>query len=98
MVSVVVTYYVLPGKREEYLEVCKEMIEKTNEEEGCVFYDLFEEIEGDDSGLTLVEVWKSQEALDYHMQTAHFLKGLAGLTPIREERRVRKVYKNAIQD
>ena len=95
MISVVVTYYVNPGKKEEYLEICKEMIDKTQQEEGCVFYDLFEEVDGDGMALTLVEVWKSQAALDYHMETEHFKKGFAGLTPIREERRVRNVYKLA---
>ena len=91
-ISVVVTYNVLPGKREEYLKIIKELIEKTQVEEGCVYYDLFEENEGS-SALTLVEVWKDQAALDYHLKTEHFLKALEGLTPLREEDRIRNVYK-----
>ena len=91
MVSVVVTYFVKPGKKEEYLDAVKVLIEKTHQEEGCVFYDLFENPENP-AALTLVEVWKDQAALDYHMGMDYFLKSVEVLTPLREDHRERFVY------
>ena len=96
MVSVIVTYYVKPGKKDEYMSIVMEHITKTKQEEGCVFFDLFTEpAANNDSALTLVEVWKDQAALDEHLLTEHFLKSRDLLTPIREERSDRHVYSKA---
>ena len=95
MISVVVTYYVLPGKKDEYMAIMMELIEKTQQEDGCVYYDMFEAVDGDGMTLTLIEVWKDQAALDYHMETGHFKTALAALTPLREDRRIRNVFKKA---
>lgn len=97
MVSVVVTYYVLPGKKEEYLVILKELIKHTQAEEGCVYYDLYENVEGfdTDNAFTLVEVWKDQAALDFHLEQDYFLSSVEKLTPIRKTERIRNVYKKA---
>ena len=96
MLHMIVTYSVLPGMREAYIRDSQELINKTNQEEGCLFYELCEIIEDDsqtDSTLTFVEAWKDQAALDYHFETEHFKQVSAILTSYRvPDSRIRTKY------
>ncbi|MBE6498939.1 MAG: antibiotic biosynthesis monooxygenase [Methanobrevibacter thaueri] len=59
------------GCYDSILEVSNELIDESLLEEGNVDYKLLKSL--DDSFLTFVEKWESQEALEKHMRSPHFL-------------------------
>jgi len=61
MVKVVAKSKVKTNELEKYKELVKFLIDETRKEEGCVSYDLFQDI-NDPSTLTFIEEWKDEEA------------------------------------
>ena len=60
------------GQRGAFVDHMREMIAITKQEDGCIAYDLYEAVDG--SGVVMIELWESQEALDRHMESEHFKK------------------------
>lgn len=64
----------------EHLEIVREALESfvapTRLEEGCLRYDLFQDI-SDPLKFTFIEEWTSPEALDLHSKSAHIAAGRA---------------------
>ncbi len=51
--------------------LCKNLVEATLKEEGCIEYGLYKEMEN--SGvLTFLEEWKDEKSLDQHLNSNHF--------------------------
>ncbi len=73
MIKVVAKGYAQEDKVKEIIEICKELVELTRKEEGCIRYELYQDI-NDSTILTFVEEWESKEALDKHMKTEHFTR------------------------
>lgn len=71
MLRVVAKQFLKPGCKEAFLRDAAPLIQKSNEEEGCDFYDLWP-LEGDENVVTFLEGWKDKAALDEHMKTDHF--------------------------
>lgn len=71
MVKVVAKGIYYEDKVNEALKLYEELVQKTREEKGCISYSLFRDTK-DNSILTMIEEWESQEALDAHMKTKHF--------------------------
>ena len=75
MLGINVTYTVKPGVRADFLAglaacgVRKEVLQ----EEGCLQYDYFLPVEGEDSVL-LMEKWTSREAQKVHLTQPHMAK------------------------
>ena len=60
----------LPGKEHELREVLRGLLKPTSSEPGCRRYDMYaSEQQG---RFFAIETWNSRQALDEHMQTAHF--------------------------
>jgi len=60
------------GDPAKFLEIAKEVVEKTNAlDKGCISYE-FCKSEQDPNGYAMFEQWESQEALASHMQSEHF--------------------------
>lgn len=61
--------------KKEHLSLFKEMVQPliagSQAEEGCIAYDLFEDI-SDPTVLTFIEEWTDQAAIDLHGKTPHF--------------------------
>ena len=62
-------------KTAELRDVLKSMLGPTRSEQGCIIYNLHEQVSGSDVVFVFYEVWDSQEDLDRHMQTDH-VRGL----------------------
>jgi quinol monooxygenase YgiN len=60
-----------PEKVKDFIEAAKEMIEKSNMEAGCTFYQLFQD-PYDNSKFIFVEEYKNQAAVDAHFATDYF--------------------------
>ena len=72
MIIVIANAYLKKNKENEFLQAAKACIEGTRKEEGNISYNLNKSTEiGDQFGF--VEEWKSQEDLDLHMKTDHFI-------------------------
>lgn len=73
MIHVVAKNYILPEKVDEVKGLSVELIAETRKEDGCVFYDLFQDFM-DPTILTFIKQWESKAHLDAHMKTAHFAR------------------------
>ena len=79
MIQVIAIIELKPGCRDEFLPILNENVPKVKDEDGCLAYDPFVDV---DSGLpfqgeiredvvTLVEAWTSVEALHAHLKAPH---------------------------
>jgi len=59
-------------KVEELKAVCLGLIEPTRKENGCISYDLYQDITNPGK-FTFLENWKSKEHLDIHLKTPHLV-------------------------
>lgn len=65
--------YVKPEKVQEFMDLCKNLVEATLKEEGCIEYGLYQEL-GNSGILTFLEEWKDEKNLDEHLNSNHFRK------------------------
>lgn len=63
----------IENKKQEFIELAEELIKATRNEKGCISYILCEDIK-EENILVFVEQWESQEALDGHMKSKHFIE------------------------
>lgn len=73
------------GKIEEVIKIYEEMITLTKKENGCISYALYQD-EKNSRLVALMEEWESNEALDLHMQTEHFLTLVPKLNDLTEKK------------
>lgn len=71
VIRIVAQSVIKEDKREEYIQLVKELIEKSKQEQGCISYGLFQDI-NNHSIITFIEDWQDQEAIDLHHNTEHF--------------------------
>jgi len=62
---------VKPEKADLFIEAAKDIIEKSNAEEGCTFYQLYRD-PYDASKFIFVEEYKDQAAVDFHFAADYF--------------------------
>ncbi|WP_104091910.1 putative quinol monooxygenase [Arthrobacter sp. GMC3] len=75
MISVLVGSSVAPENLEGALTVYRGLVAATLKEPGCVSYELLQ-LRDDDCELMLAERWLSQEHLDAHTRTKHFIEAM----------------------
>ena len=63
-----------PEKIKDFTEAAKEIIQLSNQEQGCRFYQLYQD-PYDNSKFVFVEQYDNQAAVDAHFATEHF-KGI----------------------
>lgn len=71
MITIIVNLKVKQDKKVDFMKIMKELIDKSNEEEGCISYDLYENND-DSNSLVLIENWISEDAIDIHNKSLHF--------------------------
>lgn len=73
------TFSAKPGCTEKLKSSLSELLVPTRAEEGCLSYELYQEID-DENTFTMIEVFKNQEAFDFHGSQPYLLnfKGIAG--------------------
>ncbi len=76
MINVLVGSTVLPENLEAVLGIYRELAARTRNEPGCVSYELLQ-LREDPCDLMLLECWLSQEHLDAHTRTPHFIEAIA---------------------
>jgi len=79
MIHVIAAVEVQPGKRQEYLDIFKELVPKVRAEDGCIAYGPAVDV---DSGIglqmplrgdvvTVIEQWSDVDALKAHIAAPH---------------------------
>lgn len=89
---VIVRLRAQPGKEADLKQVLVGLIEPTREENGCIGYELLENLE-DPREFTFVEEWEGESALEAHFSTDH-IAGAVQLFPdlLAQERDLRKYH------
>jgi len=78
-VMIIAKLSVKPEKAVDFIEAAREIIEKSNLESGCIYYQLYQD-PYDNSIFVFVEEYKNQAAVDAHFATEHFKTFGAGIT------------------
>lgn len=84
MIKIVARMKVKEGCVDQFKEMAKELIAKSREEEGNIFYTLNESIQTPNM-LTFIECWKDQDAVKIHSTSEHFTGYLPKLGQLCEE-------------
>lgn len=71
MVKVIAKFFVKEEKVEEFLKLASVLVEESRKEEGCVSYNLLQDVSNPQT-LIMVEEWESAGILKTHMASAHF--------------------------
>jgi len=71
MLTLVVKLTLKEGRAEEFIALTRNLVEKSQLEEGCIEYNLYQSSE-DINVVCFVEKWKSREALALHEKEEHF--------------------------
>lgn len=82
MIKVVAKSFAKAGKLERILELSNEMVENTVKEEGCIKYQLFQDVK-DPKVMIIIEEWENEEALDRHKASEHFRRIVPQLNELR---------------
>ena len=84
MITVVAKSIVKDGKKNEYLKLVGELIAKSQKEDGCIAYNIYEERKNPNI-LTFIEHWRDKDALTAHGQSEHFTAIFPQLQPLQEK-------------
>lgn len=71
MILLIAKNTVQKGKQQEFLALAKEMITKTRQEEGCIYYDLVAD-QNDEQVYFFIEKYQDEQAVAYHRNTTYF--------------------------
>ena len=91
-IRVVARDHFKPECLEEALKLLKEMVELTRKEEGCISYQLSQDVNSPEY-YAMQECWASEEALKKHMQSEHFTRLIPQLGGLTSEPGRLEVYK-----
>ena len=80
MICVIADLTLHPGTGGEFFAAARRMIDATRAEEGCIRYDLMQDIDNP-ARVTFVEEWQSREALAAHFEAAHMTEWRAASSP-----------------
>jgi quinol monooxygenase YgiN len=93
MIKVVSKNYVKLEEIEKFKELVVELIQETLKEEGCISYNLYEDINNKQI-LTFIEEWKDKKAIELHRNSAHFKNIIPQLAKFHEKEKDINLYKN----
>ncbi len=71
MIRVVARNVVQQDNHETYLAVAKYLVMETRKEEGCISYELHQDLK-DPNVFTMLEEWTSMDHLEAHFEAPHF--------------------------
>ncbi|WP_028829275.1 putative quinol monooxygenase [Proteocatella sphenisci] len=71
MIKVIAKNFAKEDKVKRVLELAKGLVEETLKEDGCINYEMYEDL-NNPGILIMVEEWETMEALNNHMSSEHF--------------------------
>jgi quinol monooxygenase YgiN len=73
MIKVIAKFFVAQNKIEKFIILSKELVKNTQEEKGCIKYELFQD-DKKNNIFSIIEEWKDNCALENHFKSKHFLE------------------------
>lgn len=92
MIKIVAKSVIEDDKKEIYLQLSKELIEKSRKEQGCISYGLFQDI-NNDFICTFIEEWQDQKSIELHNNSEHFKRIVPLLAELRRGKGEVNLYK-----
>ncbi|WP_312419044.1 putative quinol monooxygenase [Anaerospora hongkongensis] len=84
MVKVIARSIIKENSLPEALALYQLLVQETVKEQGCISYELFQELDNPNN-LTLIEEWEDLEALKRHTETSHFITLVQQLAQFEKE-------------
>jgi quinol monooxygenase YgiN len=85
MIKVIAKSFTKENQIEKVLELAKELVEATVQEQGCISYEMYQD-EKDPKILIMVEEWETIEALNNHMASEHFIRIVPQMNEYRDQK------------
>ncbi len=82
MIKIVAKNTVKKENKADFINMAKELIEKSRAEEGCISYTLNESLDG--KYLTFIEEWKDEKSIEMHNNSEHFKSIVPKLSQFKE--------------
>jgi len=82
MITIIAKSVVKKGMKENFRQTARELIIKSQQEEGCISYNLYEDMDNADV-LVFIEEWKDREAIQMHNESKHFKDIIPKLAQLR---------------
>lgn len=96
MLKIVAKNYVKKDNINDFISLVTKLVQETNQnDEGCIHYELFQDI-NDSSILTIIEEWESKEALAKHMAAKHFQEIVPMLAAFTEKPSENNLYQKLV--
>ena len=71
MIKVTAKCFIEKGSIEEFKEYSTKLIDETRQEEGCLAYELYQDV-NEETVFSFIEEWKDVESLNNHLDSKHF--------------------------
>ncbi|MGI6766821.1 MAG: putative quinol monooxygenase [Lentihominibacter sp.] len=71
MITSITVLTVPKENKGKFISMCEELVKKTREEEGCIDFDIYEDVEKD-TEVAFIERWKDVRAIEIHCQMEFF--------------------------
>lgn len=94
MITIVAKNIIHPDKIEIFKEMAQPLIEGSQNESGCLSYDLYQDIDQPEV-LTFIESWVDRDAITAHTQTSHYTSIIPELTKLHAQPKEVRLYKKA---
>jgi quinol monooxygenase YgiN len=95
MIRVVAKHFIKKNKVDEILKIYKILVDKSRNDEGCISYELFQDIK-DECILTIIEQWENKKALDNHLSDCDFKVLISKTSDLLEKKTEINIYKQII--
>lgn len=92
MIKIVANCRIKANKIQEFIEATRPLIAASNQEAGCISYDLHQDIQ-DEQAFAFIECWKDQESIDIHNVSDHFKAASHTLAALTETKPTVTLYK-----
>ncbi len=82
MLKIVAKSLIKDNELEKAIALYRELVEETRKENGCISYELFQNINNKNT-LTIIEEWESEAHFEAHKNTEHFIRIVSQISNIR---------------
>lgn len=92
MVTIIAKSIIKNGMKDKFKKLAAELIASSRKEEGCISYNLYEDI-NNKNVLTFMEEWKDENTIKLHNKSEHFIRIVPELAKLRLEKPEINLYK-----
>lgn len=82
MLKIVAKSLIKDNELDNAIKLYKELVKKTVQEQGCIYYELFHDINNKNM-LVIIEEWDSESSFEAHKNSEHFTQIVPQISNIR---------------